>query len=315
MMRVKRYILIKLFVSVVVLVASSSFVRSSSSVDFDSQYENIIDGYILARLHRFNIEPHYAGKVELMYRMSLDLTGTVPNPEDKLNLLNSTPLEMAEYFMDKDEYIRMSQLIYADLLKYSNDNMFSTDEQITSLNELVAELHRGDIAYDEFARQVIMHPAYLSRFPSSIDRSTVAFELFLGFTPISPYDFRYANMFIGYQLTDNADRIYTWTDECDDQRTDEIETCTCTVWGMTGSNPTDAGNMITSLSAFAERGAELIWHRYIGENPDPVLPEIIVALGEYFSEINFDLRELTLLIVTSSAYTQSNRYRDDDLVL
>jgi hypothetical protein len=315
MIHIYRLKFIPWFVSAMLLFVSTTLIGSSVSVDFDPSYENIIDGYILPRLHRFKAEPHYADKVELMYRMSLDLTGTVPSPEDKLNLLETTTQEMAEYFLNKEAFIRMSQMVYADLFMYSNDNMFSTDEQIASFNELVAQLHLGEIAFDEFARQVIVHPAYLSRFTSSIDRATVAFEVFLGYTPITTYDFEYANMFNGYQLSDNGERVYTLTGNCDDPNTDETESCLGTIWGMSGVNPTDAGNMLTGLHAFSERGAELLWHRYIGAAPEAVFPEIIVALGEHFAEINYDIRELTLLIITSAAYTQSNRYRDDDLVL
>jgi len=99
----------------------------------------------------------------------------------------------------------MSQVIWADMLVYSNDQMFSTD----TLNDLIGMLHDGNIMFDEFAKQVIVDRAYLSRFVSSADRNTAAANIFLGYETDTPYDFEFSNMFDGYQLTDATQREYT----------------------------------------------------------------------------------------------------------
>ncbi|VAW70719.1 hypothetical protein MNBD_GAMMA09-2444 [hydrothermal vent metagenome] len=291
-------------------------VSRDKSFDFNPYYNNLIDSYVLARLDRLGVSHNWAGKAELMRRLSLDLTGEVPDEQDRNNLADSSRMEMALYFMNKPEFIVTSQLIYADVFKYSKAFMFSRETQIAGLNDLVGRLHDGSIMYDVFARKVLMEPAFLSRFTSGVDRTTVAMELFLGYTPVTPYDFEFANMFNGYRLVDNKDRTYTWDGKCDNSETRNIEeSCVANVSGMIGDSPVDAGNILVSLPSFAEYGATVLWRRYIGEDPDAVLPELTSALGRHFSDTGYDLRELTLLIVTSAAYAQSNKFRDDDLVL
>jgi len=284
-------------------------------VDYDASQANLINRYILARLTRLDIEPHWASHEELMRRMSLDLTGKLPTAVDIQNLTVATANEMAVYFMNKPEFVSISQLIWADLLLFSNDQMFSTESQIDTLNQLIASLHNGTIMYDEFVQQVLMNSAFLSRFVSSADRNTAAFNIFLGYETVTPYDFEFSKMFNGYRLTNAALREFTWTNNCDNPVTTTIETCIANIWGQTGQTPTDAGLMLVSLPAFAEHGAELIWFRYIGSNINVIIPELSVALGEMYASSGFDLRDMTLLILTSAAYTQSYSYRDKDLVL
>jgi len=284
-------------------------------VDYDSSYSNLIDRYILARLTRLGIEPHWASQQELMRRMSLDITGKIPSTLDTQNLTAATPNEMAIYFMNKPEFASISQLGWADILLFSNDQMFSTDVQIDNLNQLVASLHNGAIMYDVFVQQVLMDRAFLSRFVSSADRNTAAFNIFLGYETVTPYDFEFSKMFNGYTLTNSTLREYTWTGNCDNSATTTVETCIANIWGMTGQTPTDAGVMLVSLPAFAEHGADIIWHRYIGSSINIIIPQLSIALGEQYANSGFDLRAMTLLILTSAAYTQSYSYRDKDLVL
>jgi len=281
-------------------------------VDFDSSYANVIDGYVLARLDRLGIEPHWATDVELIRRLSLDLGGVVPGDEDFAALAGAAPDVMADYFLDRPGYQMVSQVIYADLLSFSNDEMYSTVTQIQELDGLVSQLHAGDLAYDEFARQVIMHPAYLSRFTSAADRATASLTIFVGYEPVTAYDFGFGNMFRGYELTDEANRVFEWTGDCDDAETPETETCTAEIWGMTGANPTDAGEMMTSLEAFAEHGAVVVWKRFMISEIEASLPELAVALGHFYEESGFNLRTLTKEIVTSAAYRQSFTYREGE---
>jgi len=281
-------------------------------VDFDSSYDNLIDGYVLARLDRLGIEPHWASEIELIRRLSLDLSGVAPGEEEYTALEGATPEAMADYFLDRPGYQMVSQVIYADLLSFSNDEMYSTIGQIQELDGLVAELHAGDLAYDEFARQVIMHPAYLSRFTSAADRATASLTIFVGYEPVTQYDFEFGNMFRGYELTDEDNRLFEWTGECDDAETPETETCDAEIWGMSGANPTDAGEMMTSLEVFAEHGAAVVWKRFMVSEVEASLPELAVALGHFYEESGFNLRTLTKEIVTSAAYRQSFTYREGE---
>lgn len=288
-------------------------------VDFDPSYPNLVDQYVLARLDRLQIEPHWASEQELIRRMAMDLTGQLPSAADYTALAGADAAQMATYFMGQPGYTMVSQVIFSDLLKYSDskDPAYSTVEQVRSLNDLVAAVHSitAPLPFDEFAKQVIMHPAYLSRFTSNADRATAAFTLFIGYEPVTQYDFRFANMFRGYELMDEDARIFEWTGQCDNLETPETETCVAEMWGMVGSDPFDAGNMLVSQPAFAEHTAEWIWQRYIGAAIDPTLPELTVALGDLFAESGYSMNSLTHEIVTSAAYTQSYEYRPDDLVL
>ncbi len=287
--------------------------QEEEAAEFDPTLGNVVDGWIQPRLERLGIEPHIATQTELIRRMSLDLTGIVPDADHFETMADSTPTEIANFYMDQPGFVGVSQVIFSDILMYSNQEMYSRRPQIAALNDLVGQLHTN-LAWDEFAKQVIVSEAYLSRFASAVDRATAAYVVFLGYDPITPYDFRFGNMFNGYELTDEDNRVYTLTTDCDDGETDEVETCNAEIWGMTGSNPTDAGNMLTSLPAFAEHGAALVWKRYIGAEVALALPELGVELGHFYSDAEFDLKKLTLEVVTSLAYRQSFTYRNEDLV-
>ncbi len=287
--------------------------QEEEAAEFDPTLGNVVDGWVQPRLERLGIEPHLADQAQLIRRMSLDLNGIVPDADHFDSLANSTPAEIANFYMDRPGFVGVSQVIFSDILMYSNQEMFSRTPQIAALNDLVAQLHT-DLAWDEFAKQVIMSEAYLSRFASAVDRATAAYVIFLGYDPITPYDFRFGYMFNRYELTDENNRVYTLTGNCDNDETDEVETCNAEIWGMQGSTPEDAGNMLTSLPAFAEHGAAVVWKRYIGAEVALALPELGVELGHFYADAEFDLKKLTLEVVTSLAYRQSYNYRDEDLV-
>lgn len=304
-------------------VVDHSSARALGVVDFDPSYTNIIDQFVLARLHRLGIEPHYATNSELIRRMALDLTGRVPRATD-YDMLSGVPAsQIATFYMSKPGFIEISQIVAADELHYSDDVQFSTPQQLEALNTIVADLYKGVIGYDEYVAQVIGSKAFLSRFTSSADRCTATFIAFLGYEPVTQYDYQFGNIFNPYELSnrraeqqDDDYHDYVWTGQCDRRATGtEVETCTFDMWGYTGSTPAEGAQMLSGLPVFAEHAADVVWRRFVGSSIDAVAPELAVRLGDFYVEHDFDTRRLILEVVTSAAYLQSHDYRTDDLVL
>jgi hypothetical protein len=297
-------------------------VHGVESPDIDSSIANHVDRYILPRLHRLNIHPHLATSSELVRRMALDLAGRVPSFEEREMFENLTARQIADYYMDQPGFVEISKLLAADALQYSNDIMFSTIEQLEQLSEIVKDLYLGIIGYDEYVEHVIQSKAFLSRFTSSADRCTATFEKFVGFEPVTAYDFEFGNAFNGYVLSNrraqNGDpdyHDYIWINECDRRNTSDVETCSFELWGASGHGPQDAARILSKMPMFAEHAVELTWMRFIGKPIERVAPELGVSLGSMFADSGFDMRRLIKEIVTSSAYTQSMTYRTSELVL
>jgi len=290
--------------------------------DFDRSHSNVVDQFIVARLERLGIAPHHATEAELIRRMALDLTGSVPAAQDYATLHGQDAAAIADHYMATDGFIEMSQTLAADHLHFSNDNMFSTIEQLEALNEIVADHYRGVLSYERYVAAVLESKAFLSRFTSSADRCTATFIAFLGYEPVTEYDYQFGNIFNGYEMTNrradprDADyHNYEWTGTCDRRATStEVETCEFAMWGYQGQSIEDAVRMLAAQPVFAEHAVDLVWERFIGAKIHTVAPELAVALADRFVEHRFDIRWLIKEVVTSVAYTQSHGYRPDDLV-
>ncbi len=107
-------------------------------------------------------------------------------------------------------------------------------------------------------------------------RCTAVLSKFLGFEPVTQYDYQLGNAFNAYELSnrsaDNTDpdyHEYVWTGDCDRSTTnDVVEVCDFSMWGHSGATPAEVADMLAQLPAFAEHTADKVWARLIGSQID-----------------------------------------------
>lgn len=129
--------------------------------------------------------------LRLCRRMSLDLTDHMPSWEEvETHCLGRSAQEMADYFMSKPEYVLRGQRWWADVLMYNDGDDFSYWRFIETVDNLVGQLFRGEVAYGDFVEQVLASPYYITRF-SGQDRVNKAFAIFMGrdALPVESADF------------------------------------------------------------------------------------------------------------------------------
>jgi hypothetical protein len=162
--------------------------------------DNAVDAVIVPMLVARGFAPTAEDSAVLCRRMSIDLTGITPTPDELAqHCAGKTPGEIADYFMTKKTgvnvptvpageaaelytpYVYVNRRWWADSFQYRGFSVFIRD-----LDRLVGKAYAGQIPYDEFARQALASPAFLERFGGAdVDLDVVAIasqsiRIFLG---------------------------------------------------------------------------------------------------------------------------------------
>jgi hypothetical protein len=128
-----------------------------------SWVRNPIDGFILAKLESEGIPPSAeADRITLIRRLSLDLTGLPPTPEEVRDFLRDNRPQAYEHLVDRllasPHYGEKWARQWLDLARYADSDGYEKDQARPSAwrwRQWVIEAFNNDMPFDEFSRAQI----------------------------------------------------------------------------------------------------------------------------------------------------------------
>jgi len=119
---------------------------------------NPIDAFVLARLEEKQLEPNKpADKVTLLRRVTIDLTGLVPTPEETQAFVNDNSPNAYEKVVDRllasTSYGERWARHWLDIARYADSNGYKADEtrqNIWRYRDYVIQAFNDDKPYDRF---------------------------------------------------------------------------------------------------------------------------------------------------------------------
>lgn len=144
-----------------------------------------IDRFILARLERETLKPALeASKAELLRRVSLDLTGLPPTPEEEADYLADASRNAYEKQVDRllasSAYGERWAAMWLDLARYADTLGYEADRRrpgVWPYRDWVIEAFNRNLPYDQFvvkqlAGDLFSHPQFEDRIATSFHRQT-----------------------------------------------------------------------------------------------------------------------------------------------
>jgi len=120
---------------------------------------NPIDNFILARLETENLQPNpKADKEILLRRLSFDLTGLPPSPEEMESFTNDTLANAYEKQVDRllasPHYAEQMTLDWMDLSRYADTHGYTVDRyrDVSPYRDWVIKSFEQNMPYDQFIR-------------------------------------------------------------------------------------------------------------------------------------------------------------------
>jgi mono/diheme cytochrome c family protein len=146
-----------------------------------------LDRFILARLEKERLAPApEADKAELLRRVSLDLTGMPPTPEEQAAFLADTSSNAYEKQVDRllasPRYGERWASMWLDLARYGDTKGFEKDRArpgTWTYRDWVIDAFNRNLPYDRFvitqmAGDLLPHPSFSDRIATSFHRQTAA---------------------------------------------------------------------------------------------------------------------------------------------
>jgi hypothetical protein len=136
---------------------------STPVVNAKQWVKNPIDAFILAKLEEKQLQPNKpTDKVTLLRRVTIDLTGLVPNPEETQAFVNDNSNNAYEKVVDRllasSAYGERWGRHWLDIARYADSNGFKADEtrpNIWRYRDYVIKAFNDDKPYDQFVREQI----------------------------------------------------------------------------------------------------------------------------------------------------------------
>jgi hypothetical protein len=159
---------------------------------------NPIDVAIWPRLvHDRATQITRASDGELCRRLSLDLIGTIPSPDELAACAGKTPEQMARAFMNTPAFAAREVRLWIQVL--GEDPVRMNGNLLLSGDKILARLASGAIGYDDFVAQIVSHPVVTLNRRTDVDVlddiSLNVFTTFLGRAPVGDEAHDFANLF------------------------------------------------------------------------------------------------------------------------
>jgi mono/diheme cytochrome c family protein len=161
--------------------------QAPPAVKYASWVRQPLDRFILARLEKERLAPApEADKAELLRRVSLDLTGMPPTPEEQAAFLADTSPNAYEKQVDRllasPRYGERWASMWLDLARYGDTKGFEKDRArpgTWTYRDWVIDAFNRNLPYDRFvitqmAGDLLPHPSFSDRIATSFHRQTAA---------------------------------------------------------------------------------------------------------------------------------------------
>lgn len=165
--------------------------------------EHPIDAVLQPIFERDAIVPELADARTLCRRLFVDLLGQLPTEQEIATECAGRDVEaIATDFMARDAYLLRSERHWRDRL--APRETYADWRYFTDLYRRVDDLHRSRLRYDDFAREVLVHPAFvLSVEPP--ERVRLAFGAFAGRAPSAGEIAALAPLYLPFYLDELPD--------------------------------------------------------------------------------------------------------------
>ncbi len=308
--------------------------------------QNPVNRGICSQLWGAGWESRPIDRKESCRRIFIDMIGRAPTPSEVNDVCSMENWgDVAKNLMERDEFIRVQQLQWADNLLYNNRAV--NVERAFDMDDLVKKAYQGKVGWDLFAAVTASHPILVRRHDTPGDRVEAVFRLFLG---RPPYDNErsdlgrlyavWANDYVEHAHLGTLPDAYIQY-PCVDENTGKVTQdstggCTSVLWGLnvvalerddsrvnpdglTWSGQLTAddwevlqtpGRLLSQHPAlsqtFWEHTVDQALIHYFGYDLGTKSPGVREELRKYLLQYNGDIRSLHFGIVTSAIYQQSN---------
>ncbi len=125
---------------------------------------NLVDDYIYANLKRLNVQPsRLTNDSEFLRRVSLDLRGVLPSPEESAKFLGDLApdkrAKLIDTFLDSPEFVDMRVLRLGDMLRVHPRNLgnnISGERSAALFTEWLKDSVAQNVPYDQFVKQILL---------------------------------------------------------------------------------------------------------------------------------------------------------------
>ncbi len=306
------------------------------------EFDNVVDAAACPSIQGEGQEPVEADAIEFCRRAFIDLLGQSPTEvEYERDCKWHTKDEIVDSFMDRPDYIRTSQRMWADA--FQMNSAVTHYGYIADLDAIAGELHAGTITLTQFAELATTHPGFLGRW-DGLDLVAFSFRAFLGreATPaerlaLAPLWHLWEERPAPDPMQANAKRVVVDTNNC---ASPNQSACNSDFWGdrtviidppmpdasdpelnvIDQSTLDDAqwqvlrtpGELIAGQENFFESYVDRALARYLGYDAGAELPLVRQALVDLMTEQGGNVRAVDREILTSILYTSTNRYDEAD---
>jgi hypothetical protein len=300
---------------------------------------NPIDRVLCPELVAESYQPILAGSRELCTRLSVDLLGRRPTPEEARACGEMDVALAVKTYQETEAYRLTQRRRWADRFSYSDSSVDAL--AIKALDQLVDALYRKEIPFADFTVEAVTHPAFVGRhigygIPEDVARA--AFRTFLGRTATRPESADLAPLwgawisngrFLAEDTGRTADAIaipYGGLPSVDPYACEAgVRKCESTLLGRASVDfdrrgreqvipvseltPDDwralqaPGRLFVSLEIFWEAQVDDVLEHYLGYDLGTLRPKVRDALVQVLRDGN-DIVELERIVLTSAAYTQ-----------
>lgn len=309
------------------------------SVCVNMQFDNVIDEAACPQIQGEGIEPQPADSIEFCRRVYIDLLGESPTAtEYEQNCKYLTSIELVDAFMNRPEYVRTSQRMWADL--FQMNSAVTHYAYIADLDAKIGELYAGTMTLDQLAELGATHPGFTGRWDGT-DLVAFSFRAFLGreATPaerlaLLPLWQLWGERAMPDPYQANAKNVVVDTLQC---AAPNESLCNSDFWGDhtvlipppvpgdvsdPGPNIIDQstlspeqwdtlrtpGQLIAQQVNLYESYVDRALVRYLGYDAGTQLPLVRQALVDLMTSTNGNVRAVDREILTSILYMSTNRY-------
>ncbi len=313
------------------------------TICMNMQFDNVIDEAACPSIQGEGVNPEPADSIELCRRVYIDLLGESPTgTEYEQNCKYLTNVELVDAFMNRPEYIRTSQRVWADL--FQMNSAVTHYAYIADLDAKVGELYAGTMTLDQLAELGATHPAFLGRWDGT-DLVAFSFRAFLGReatpaerTALMPLWRLWQERPMADPYQSGASNVVVNTLVC---AAPNESLCNSDFWGdhtvsiappvpgdVSDPGPniidqsllTDAqwttlrtpGKLIAEQVNLYESYVDRALVRYLGYDAGNELPLVRQALVDLMASTNGNVRAVDREILTSILYMSTNRYEEAD---
>lgn len=307
-------------------------------------FENPVNRGLCPTLWGVGIEPRPTDAAEACRRIYADTVGHFPGAAELSSCLTLPWQDTVSTLLQSEDFVDVQRRRWADKMRY--DTQTVSVERIFDMDELVARLYRGELAYDNFAAIVSAHPVLTRRYATDGDRAEALLTTFLGRPPFEDersdigrlyrlwdngyydhpdLDMRLPDAVVRYRCVDENGKVDPQTSgECTsikfgftqvvlepDARATRDEDGNLVMWsGLLSAAEWDVlqapGRLLSEEWLFWEQAARDVIDQYLGYPLGNSAPEVTEQMVRYLLQYNGDIRSLHFAMLTSTAYLQSS---------